>query len=187
MNSESDTHRWVGCPIRISTDQRLLAAPHGFSQRATSFIASWCQGIHRMPFSRSRSSEPPSGHPNGGPAHHAQKPPDTARSPPTPPSVPATAGHSALNTPLNATTRCRQAETCRSDTCTRSRPETHQTLIHPDKDHRSGPSPEPPTSSPSPFKGPEPNLLPATERKPIRSRPAQPNGPIWWRRLIWWR
>ena len=45
----------VGCPIRISTDQRLLAAPRGFSQRATSFIASWCQGIHRMPFSRSRS------------------------------------------------------------------------------------------------------------------------------------
>jgi hypothetical protein len=40
----------VGCPIRTSTDQRLLAAPHGFSQRATSFIASWCQGIHRMPF-----------------------------------------------------------------------------------------------------------------------------------------
>ena len=29
-----------GCPIRISTDQSLLAAPHGFSQRATSFIAS---------------------------------------------------------------------------------------------------------------------------------------------------
>ena len=43
----------VGCPIRISTDQRLLAAPRGFSQRATSFIASWCQGIHRMPFSYS--------------------------------------------------------------------------------------------------------------------------------------
>ncbi len=45
----------VGCPIRISTDQSLLAAPHGFSQRATSFIASWRQGIHRMPFSCSRS------------------------------------------------------------------------------------------------------------------------------------
>jgi hypothetical protein len=44
----------VGCPIRISTDQRLLAAPRGFAQRATSFIASWCQGIHRMPFLRSR-------------------------------------------------------------------------------------------------------------------------------------
>ena len=43
----------VGCPIRISTDQRLLAAPRGFSQRATSFIASWCQGIHRMPLSYS--------------------------------------------------------------------------------------------------------------------------------------
>ena len=50
MDSVNDTHCWVGCPIRISTDQSLLAAPHGFSQRATSFIASWCQGIHRMPF-----------------------------------------------------------------------------------------------------------------------------------------
>jgi hypothetical protein len=45
----------VGFPIRISTDQSLLAAPRGFSQRATSFIASWCQGIHRMPLLRSRS------------------------------------------------------------------------------------------------------------------------------------
>ena|SRR3984957_12518735 len=34
-------------------DQSLLAAPHNFSQRATSFVASWCQGIHRMPFCRS--------------------------------------------------------------------------------------------------------------------------------------
>ena len=49
----------VGCPIRISTDQRLLAAPRGFSQRATSFIASWCQGIHRMPFSCSRAQNLP--------------------------------------------------------------------------------------------------------------------------------
>ena len=45
-----------GCPIRISTDQSLLAAPHGFSQRATSFIASWCQGIHRMPLSCSHTT-----------------------------------------------------------------------------------------------------------------------------------
>ena len=41
----------VGCPIRTPRDQSLLAAPPGFSQRATSFIASWCQGIHQMPFS----------------------------------------------------------------------------------------------------------------------------------------
>ena len=33
-------------------DQRVLAPPHGFSQRATSFIASIRQGIHQMPFSR---------------------------------------------------------------------------------------------------------------------------------------
>ncbi len=77
----------VGCPIRISTDQSLLAAPHGFSQRATSFIASWYQGIHRMPFScsipvvsrqssvvrlktakRRQAREP---------THHAQKPSPT--------------------------------------------------------------------------------------------------------------
>ena len=49
----------VGCPIRISTDQSLLAAPHGFSQRATSFIASWCQGIHRMPLSYSDPDSSP--------------------------------------------------------------------------------------------------------------------------------
>ena len=51
----------MGCPIQISTDQRLLAAPHGFSQRATSFIASWCQGIHRMPFFCSISTFDPEG------------------------------------------------------------------------------------------------------------------------------
>ena len=38
-----------GFPIRISADQSLLAAPHGFSQRVTSFIASQHQGIHQMP------------------------------------------------------------------------------------------------------------------------------------------
>jgi hypothetical protein len=43
----------VGCPIRTSADQRALASPRGFSQRATSFIASWRQGIHRTPFSHS--------------------------------------------------------------------------------------------------------------------------------------
>ena len=61
----------VGCPIRTSTDQRLLAAPHGFSQRATSFIASWRQGIHRMPFLRSRSSG--SGQ-RPEPSRHGQEP-----------------------------------------------------------------------------------------------------------------
>ena len=61
MYSCADTRCRVGCPIRISTDQRLLAAPRGFSQRATSFIASWCQGIHRMPFLYSISRPLPEG------------------------------------------------------------------------------------------------------------------------------
>ena len=50
MDSRPDPPRGGGFPIRISTDQRLLAAPRGFSQRATSFVASQCQGIHQMPF-----------------------------------------------------------------------------------------------------------------------------------------
>ena len=40
---------WRGCPIRTSADHSLLAAPRGFSQPSTSFIGSWCQGIHRAP------------------------------------------------------------------------------------------------------------------------------------------
>ncbi len=39
-----------GCPIRKSPDQKLFAPPRGLSQLTTSFVASLCQGIHRMPF-----------------------------------------------------------------------------------------------------------------------------------------
>lgn len=52
MDSGADTAKAVGCPIRKSPDQSLLAAPRSLSQRATSFIASQCQGIHQMPFRR---------------------------------------------------------------------------------------------------------------------------------------
>ena len=50
--SPRDTAEAVGCPIRKFPAQSLLAAPRDLSQRATSFIASQCQGIPRMPFSR---------------------------------------------------------------------------------------------------------------------------------------
>jgi hypothetical protein len=49
MNSDTDTVETVGCPIRKSMDQSSFAAPHGLSQRTTSFIASYRQGIHQMP------------------------------------------------------------------------------------------------------------------------------------------
>ena len=39
----------VGCPIRISTDQRLFAPPRSFSQLITSFFALQSLGILRMP------------------------------------------------------------------------------------------------------------------------------------------
>lgn len=42
----------VGFPIRRSMDQSLFSAPHGLSQSITSFIASYCQGIHQTPLSR---------------------------------------------------------------------------------------------------------------------------------------
>ena len=46
------TNCQVGCPIRKSMDRSLFPAPHGLSQGITSFIASYCQGIHQTPFSR---------------------------------------------------------------------------------------------------------------------------------------
>ena len=41
----------VGFPIRKSSDQRLFAPSRSLSQRTTSFIASYRQGIHQMPLS----------------------------------------------------------------------------------------------------------------------------------------
>jgi len=52
MNSDGDDPKGSGFPIRISADQSSFAAPHGFSQRTTSFIASRCQGIHQTPLRR---------------------------------------------------------------------------------------------------------------------------------------
>ncbi len=40
----------VGCPIRISADRCLFAAPRGFSQLIASFFGLQCQGIRPAPF-----------------------------------------------------------------------------------------------------------------------------------------
>ena len=45
----------IGCPIRISMDQRSLAPPHSFSQLTTSFFASESLGIPHAPLIISRS------------------------------------------------------------------------------------------------------------------------------------
>jgi hypothetical protein len=69
-----------GFPIRISADQSSLAAPHGFSQRVTSFIASRRQGIHRMPFltlDRPLQKQASDRHRHG--PRHPDEPPGTAR------------------------------------------------------------------------------------------------------------
>ena len=58
MDSAQDLPCGRGCPIRRSRDQRSLASPPGFSQRATSFIASWRQGIHQMPLPQRLIAKP---------------------------------------------------------------------------------------------------------------------------------
>ena len=40
----------TGSPIRTSAARWLFAPPRGFSQLATSFFGSWCQGIHPLLF-----------------------------------------------------------------------------------------------------------------------------------------
>ena len=74
MDSAQDTACAVGCPIRRSRDQRALASPPGLSQRATSFIASQCQGIHQMPFRRliSTTNAPRAGESQQGPTTSPQ-------------------------------------------------------------------------------------------------------------------
>ena len=42
----------VGFPIRRSMGQSLFPAHHSLTQGITSFIASYCLGIHQTPFSR---------------------------------------------------------------------------------------------------------------------------------------
>ena len=77
-----------GFPIRTSADQRSLASPRGFSQRATSFIASRRQGIHRTPLSCSGQNKRPATHNNNQPTnqrHSSKTKRRRHRRPPLPP------------------------------------------------------------------------------------------------------
>ena len=74
MNSDRIPVSGVGCPIRRSRDQRSLASPPGFSQRATSFIASQCQGIHQMPFVSLDPGDAVCGRPLGASPNHVPEP-----------------------------------------------------------------------------------------------------------------
>ena len=47
---DNGAHAPLGCPIRVSRDYGLCAAPPRLSQLTTPFIAFSCQGIHRAPF-----------------------------------------------------------------------------------------------------------------------------------------
>src|SRR5690242_4050959 len=58
MDSDRNLPCGRGCPIRKPADHRALAPPRSFSQRATSFIASWRQGIHQMPLPQRLIAKP---------------------------------------------------------------------------------------------------------------------------------
>ena len=49
MPPRKDTLERVGCPIRKSADHSSFATPRSLSQLYTSFFASACLGIHRVP------------------------------------------------------------------------------------------------------------------------------------------
>ena len=93
----------VGCPIRTPRDQSLLAAPPGFSQRATSFIASWRQGIHQMPFSYSNLNPPCTG------TIHAPNPCLSAQENASKPPIPRQAISITQHTYTNAPEHCSPA------------------------------------------------------------------------------
>jgi hypothetical protein len=77
----------VGCPIRKPRDHRSLASPPGFSQRAASFIASQCQGIHQMPLSALPG--PAAGSHTGNPPTRPSSPPRATARPVARPTGPA--------------------------------------------------------------------------------------------------
>ena len=57
MYSAVDDPEGPGFPIGRFPDQSLLSTPRNLSQSATSFFASWRQGIHQMPLLRLIFSE----------------------------------------------------------------------------------------------------------------------------------
>ena len=129
----------VGCPIRTPRDQRLLAAPPSFSQRATSFFASWRQGIHQMPFSYSKPRHAPRkavAKPRTGPIQPevSRQTPGVRHDPEQPTSGRIGSNHTHTSHLRTHTDRpCRGPSRNRgqppSET-SRPRPETQQNLIH---------------------------------------------------------
>jgi hypothetical protein len=98
MDSAADIPRGMGCPIRRSPDRCLLAAPRGLSQRATSFIASWRQGIHQMPLLSSTPTSDNRGACPGPPAHRADED-ETSVQRPCRETIPATTLRAAKGGP----------------------------------------------------------------------------------------
>ena len=121
MDSRDDTPKGVGCPIRRSRDRRSLAPPPGFSQRATSFIASRCQGIHQMPSlhsPRSRRSPPK----RARILRHARAP-APARPMHTHAPAPSPAGEGTRMRKTSSSSRCRKNPKTRSLRAARGTPD----------------------------------------------------------------
>jgi len=133
----------VGCPIRTPRDQSLLAAPPGFSQRATSFIASWRQGIHQMPFSCSTTHtqleltpKPPCkrvgyAHPLTEPTMHRNHPRPQVALPKEPKPPRQHTGRNALPIPWQAILITQHTHSNASEHCSHT---SNQACRHPRKE-----------------------------------------------------
>ena len=137
-----------------------LPAPRGLSQAPTSFIGSWCQGIHRMPLQTCHYK----------PTRHNNKPAGTPG-----PESPGT--HSEQN--------CRRYYRCSrplysSQATNRHRPHTRHPPPHREQyDRRTGPpetTPRPPPTRGGPPVPSGPNSVPrpTTRTRPTRSHPTPP-------------
>ncbi len=129
----------VGCPIRTPGDQSPLAAPPRFSQRATSFIASWRQGIHPMPFSFSHQHA--GQNPRALKPHHAQEPstPETKRF-----KSPSHSKANSLSTHSNAPEHCDSPALGAKRSLNRTRHPGQTTHAKPSRTSRLSPEPHRP-------------------------------------------
>ena len=159
----------MGCPIRRPRDHRSLASPPGFSQRAASFIASQCQGIHQMPFFGldPKPAKPPpkgvahQGSPPTGPFGQAPEPRRAQGQAPgrgTPPAKPVDPAAGARMKTLLRTGRPQALACARGPSAS----VTFANSLHPINQHTPGHQPKRPAArhrAGGPDPGPNPCLL----------------------------
>ena len=177
----------MGCPIRRSRDHRSLASPPGFSQRATSFIASQCQGIHQMPFNCSIQSAVST--PNGV-RMAPGTPPRTGANPKYQPArqsnrcyrpdqQPSRRGSCSAHGVLSMKTLLRTVPSCGALRRRQSRPPRSHSQIHFTQSTNTRPDTRPQRGQPRPMRNPRENRSsPNAMGSEVRSQTSDPFQPL---------